>query len=104
MVVLHYTYMIITRPGPHGIITVRFDFQGAIECFWGAIHTSLMAGPSVALLAWNNNKPTEDGLTIPSNKASAATSMRPIEEMKRINLGFSDERKTTVTSSSLSNK
>jgi hypothetical protein len=41
---------------------------------------------------------------IPSNEAQAATSMRSIEETKRINLGFSDERKTTIMSSSLKDK
>jgi hypothetical protein len=30
--------------------------------------------------------------------------MRPTEEKKRINLGFADERKTTIISSSLDNK
>jgi hypothetical protein len=30
--------------------------------------------------------------------------MRPIEETKRINLGFTDERKTAIVSSSLDDK
>jgi hypothetical protein len=38
---------------------------------------------------------------IPVNEAQALTSMRPTEETKRINLGFADERKTAITSSSL---
>jgi hypothetical protein len=32
------------------------------------------------------------------------TSMRPTEETKRINLGFTDERKTAIISSSLDDK
>jgi hypothetical protein len=50
-----------------------------------------------------NTKPEED-LTIPTNEAQAVTSMRPTEETKRINLGFTDERKTTIISSSLDDK
>jgi hypothetical protein len=46
----------------------------------------------------------EEDLTIPTNKAQAVTSIRPTEETKRINLGFADERKTTVISSSLDDK
>jgi hypothetical protein len=37
MVIPHYSYMILKMPGPQGIITVRGYFQGAAECFRGAI-------------------------------------------------------------------
>jgi hypothetical protein len=37
MAIPHYPYMILKMPGPHGIITVRADFQGAAECYRGAI-------------------------------------------------------------------
>jgi hypothetical protein len=43
-------------------------------------------------------------LTTPANEAQAATSMRPTEETKRINLGFANERKTAIISSSLDDK
>jgi hypothetical protein len=33
MAIPHYPYMILKMPGPQGIIIVRADFQGAIECF-----------------------------------------------------------------------
>ena len=33
MAIPHYTYMILKMPGPHGIIIVRADFQGAAECY-----------------------------------------------------------------------
>jgi hypothetical protein len=33
----HYPYMILKMPGPQGIITVWAYFQGAEDCFWGAI-------------------------------------------------------------------
>jgi hypothetical protein len=46
----------------------------------------------------------EEDFTIPSNEASTVTSMRLIEETKRINLGFFDERKATVISFSLDDK
>jgi hypothetical protein len=100
----HYTYMILKMSGPQGIITVHADFQGTAEFFRCTIQTALTNGPSVALLAQVNNKIMDDGFTIPSNEAPAATSMRPIEKTKRINLGFSDEHKTTVISSSLNDK
>jgi hypothetical protein len=45
----HYPYMILKMSGPQGIITVRADFQGATECFRGAIQTALTAGPSTTL-------------------------------------------------------
>jgi hypothetical protein len=41
---------------------------------------------------------------VPVNEAQAVTSMRPIEETKRINLGFADERKSAIISSSLDDK
>jgi hypothetical protein len=63
-----------------------------------------MARPLVALPTWIDDKLAEDGLMIPSNKASGATSMRSTEDTKRINLGFSVERKTVVISSSLTDK
>ena len=83
---------------------MRASFQGAAECFWGAIQTTLTVGPSVALPAQASCRLEDENLTIPSNKAQAATSMRPNEETKRINLGFSDERKTEIISSSLDDK
>jgi hypothetical protein len=90
--------------GPQGIITVRADFQGAAECFQGAIQIALTVGPSVALPTQANNRLEEKSLTIPSNKAQATTSMWLTKETKRINLGFSDERKTAIISSSLDDK
>jgi hypothetical protein len=29
----HYPYMVLKMPGPQGIITMRVDFQGTVECF-----------------------------------------------------------------------
>jgi hypothetical protein len=49
MAILHYPYMILKMLGPQGIITERADFQGAVECFRGAIQTALTAGPSTTL-------------------------------------------------------
>jgi hypothetical protein len=33
MAIPHYPYMILKMLGPQGIITVRADFQGVVECF-----------------------------------------------------------------------
>jgi hypothetical protein len=104
MAILHYPYMILKMTGPKGIITVHADFHGTAECFRGAIQTALTAGPSVALPTQANSGLEEESLTIPSNEAQAVTSIRRTEETKRINLGFSDERKTTIISSSLDDK
>jgi hypothetical protein len=103
MAIPHYTYMILKMPGPQGIITVRADLQGAAECFRIAIQAALTIKPSVTSSAQPNSKPEED-LMAPANEAQAATSMQPTEETKRINLGFADERKTAIISSSLDDK
>jgi hypothetical protein len=100
----HYMYMIHKMPGPQGIIAVRADFQGAAKCFRGAIQTALTSGPSVALPAQVDGKLVEEDFAIPSSEAPTATSMRPTEETKRINLGFCDEHKTAIVSSSLNDK
>jgi hypothetical protein len=103
MAIPRYSYMILKMPGPQGIITVRADFQGAAECFRVAIQAALTAKPLTTSSAQVNSKPEED-LAIPANEAQALTSMRPTEETKRINLGFADERKTAIISSSLDDK
>jgi hypothetical protein len=99
----HYSYMILKMPGPQGIITVRADFQGTAECFRGAIQAALTTRPPTTSSAQANPKPEGD-LAIPANESQAVTSMRPTEETKRINLGFADERKTAIISSSLDDK
>jgi hypothetical protein len=103
MAIPHYTYMILKMPGQQGIITVCADFQGAVECFRVAIQAALTTKPSTTSSAQANSKPEED-LAVPRNEAQAVTSMRPTEETKRINLGFADERKTAIISSSLDDK
>jgi hypothetical protein len=103
MAIPHYTYMILKMPGPQGIIIVCADFQGAAECFRVAIHAALTTKPSTNSSAHANSKPKED-LAIPVNEAQAMTSMRPTEETKKINLGFADERKAAIISSSLDDK
>jgi hypothetical protein len=103
MAIPHYTDMILKMLGPLGIIIVRADFQGAAECFRVAIQAALTTKLSMTSSAQANSKPEED-LTVPTNKAQVVTSMRPTEETKRINLGFADERKTAVFSSSLDDK
>jgi hypothetical protein len=103
MAIPHYSYMILTMPGPQGTITMRADIQGAAECFRGAIPVALISGPPTASPAQADTKLEED-LTIPTNEAQAVTSIRPTEETKRINLGFADERKTAIISSSLDDK
>jgi hypothetical protein len=65
---------------------------------------ALVTEPSVVLTTPNDDTSTWDDLTIPMNKASIVTTMRSAEETKRANLGFSDERKMTIISSSLTNK
>jgi hypothetical protein len=104
MAIPHYAYMILKMSGPQGVIIVRADFQGVAKCFWGAIQTALTIGPLVALPAQANNRLEEENLTIPTNEAQAVTSIWPTEETKRINLGFYDERKTAIISSSLDDK
>jgi hypothetical protein len=44
MAISHYPYMILKMPSPQGIITVRTDLQGVVECFWGDIQMALTAG------------------------------------------------------------
>jgi hypothetical protein len=95
--------MILKMPGPQGIITMRADFQGVVECFRVAIQVALSTKPSATSSVQANSKPEED-LAAPANEAQVATSMRPTEETKRINLGFADERKTAIISSSLDDK
>jgi hypothetical protein len=60
-------------------------------------------GEEVEHSRMSNTKPEED-LAVPANEAQAVTSMRPTEETKRINLGFADEHKTAIISSSLDDK
>jgi hypothetical protein len=103
MAIPHYSYMILKMPGPQGIITVRANFQGAAECFRVAIQVAHTTKPPTTSSAQANSKPKED-LAIPANEAQVMTSMRPTEETKRINLGFPDERKTAIISSSLDDK
>jgi hypothetical protein len=103
MAISHYSYMILKMPGPQGIITVRADFQGAAECFRGAIQVALTTRPPMTSSTQVNIKPGEDP-AIPTNEAQAVNSMQPTEETKRINLGFADERKTAIISSSLDDK
>jgi hypothetical protein len=104
MAIPHYPYMILKMSGPQGILNERTDYQGDVECFWGAIQTTLTTGPSVALPAQIDDKPTEESFTIPLNEAPTTTSMWSTEETKITNLGFSNERKTTVISYSLDDK
>jgi hypothetical protein len=103
MAIPHYSYMILKMPGPQRIITMRADFQGAAECFRVGIQVALTTKPSTTSSMQANSKPEED-LAIPTNEAQVVTSMRPTEETKRINLGFADECKTTIISSSLDDK
>jgi hypothetical protein len=103
MAIPHYTYIILKMPGPQGIITMRADFQGAAECFRVAIQAALTTKPSATSSVQTNSKPEED-LAVPASEAQAATSMRSTEETKRVNLGFTDERKTAIISSSLDDK
>jgi hypothetical protein len=95
--------MILKMPGPQGIITVRADFQGIAEYFRVDIQAALTTKPPTTSSAQANSKPEGD-LAIPANEAQVVTSMRPTEETKRINLGFADERKTAIISSSLDDK
>jgi hypothetical protein len=104
MAIPHYSYMILKMSGPQGIITVRVDFQGITECFRSAFQTALTAETPVALLAQTDGKLVDENFTIPTNEALAMTSIRPTEETKRINLGFSEERKIAIISSSLDDK
>jgi hypothetical protein len=103
MAIPHYTYMILKMPGPQGIITVCADFQSAAECFRVAIQAAITTKPLATSSAQANSKPEED-LAIPANEAQVVTSMRLTEEIKRINLGFADERKTAIISSNLDDK
>jgi hypothetical protein len=68
-----------------------------------AIQAALTTKPPATSFAQANSKPEKD-LSVPANEAQAVTTMRPTEETKRINLGFTDECKTAIISSSLDDK
>jgi hypothetical protein len=68
-----------------------------------AIQAALTTKPPTTSSMQANSKPEED-LVIPANEAQVVASMWPTEETKRINLGFADERKTAIISSSLDDK
>jgi hypothetical protein len=68
-----------------------------------AIQAALTTKPPTTSSTQANTKPEGD-LTVPANEAQAVTSMRPTRETKRINLGFADECKTAIISSSLDDK
>jgi hypothetical protein len=104
MAISHYPYMILMMPGPQGIIIVHTDFQGTTKCFRGTIQMALTDGPLMAPSTLNDNTPTGDDLTISTNEASTATTMRSTEETKRVNLDFLDEGKTAIVSSSVTTK
>jgi hypothetical protein len=70
MAILHYSYMILKMPGPQGIITVRADFQGAAECFQGAIQAALTTRLPTTSSTQANTKPEGD-LAIPANEAQS---------------------------------
>ena len=95
--------MILKMPGPQGIIIMSADFQSTAECFRVAIQAALTTKPPTTSFSQANSKPQED-LAIPTNEAQAVTSIRSTEEAKIINLGFADERKTAIISSSLDDK
>jgi hypothetical protein len=103
MAILHYSYMILKMSGPQRIITMCADFQSVVECFRGSIQAALTTRPPMTSSAQANTKPEGD-LVIPVNEAQVVTSMRPTKETKRINLGFADEPKTAIISSSLNDK
>jgi hypothetical protein len=103
MAIPNYTYMILKMSGTQGIIIVRADFQGAAECFRVAIQAAITTKPSATSSAQANSKPEED-LAVPANEAQAMISIQSTEETKRINLGFADERKTAIISSSVDDK
>jgi hypothetical protein len=86
MAIPYYPYMILKMSGPQGVITVHADFQGATECFQGAIQTALTVGPPVALHSQANSGLEEESLTILLNKAQTVTSICLTEETKRVNL------------------
>jgi hypothetical protein len=65
MAIPHYPYMILKMTGPQGIITVRADFQGATECFRGAIQTTLTVGLPVALPTQAGSRLEDEDFTIP---------------------------------------
>jgi hypothetical protein len=75
MAIPHYPYMILKMSGPQRIITVHANFQGAAECFRGAIQTALTVGPPVALPAQADGKQVDENFMIPSNEAPAVTSI-----------------------------
>jgi hypothetical protein len=45
-----------------------------------------------------------DDLMIPMTESTPTTTIRPVEETKKVNLGFANERKTVVINSSLTTK
>jgi hypothetical protein len=101
MAIPHYPYMILKMLGPHH--RVRW-FPRRRRVLPGSHSDSSHCRAPIALPSQANSGPKEARLMILSNEAQVVTSIRPTEETKRINLGFSDERETAIISSSLDDK
>jgi hypothetical protein len=52
----HYPYMILKMSGPQGIIIVRSDFQGAVECYWGHPNGPHCQTPDSIMAASNEHR------------------------------------------------
>jgi hypothetical protein len=119
---LGHIYMSVTFETPENYRTEFLRFEVAnFDCGYNAIigrpglakfmaiphytyiQAALTTKPSTVPPTLANSKP-EENLAVPANEAQAVASMRPTEETKRINLGFADERKTAIISSSLNDK
>lgn len=102
MVVPHYSYVMIKMSGSQGFIMVKAKFQASVECYRGAIQAALASSTLVAQkrLISEADALSKDDHLIPVAETTLSLAMRPVEEIKKANLGLADAHKTTIISSS----
>jgi hypothetical protein len=105
MAIPHYPYLLLKMPGPHGILFLRDDLKRAFDCDIQAIQIAAKAQAAdgreeIATVATQIN-PEE--LEIPTKKPCILAPPKEAD-VKKIDLGTGDPKKTMTISTHLSAK
>jgi hypothetical protein len=105
MAILHYPYLLLKMPGPHGVLSLRGDLKRAFDCDVQAIQIAAKAqevkGREEIATVTGEINPEE--LEIPAKRPSFLVPPKEAD-IKQIDLGTGDPSKTATISAHLSEK
>ena len=105
MVVPHYIYLVMKLPRPNDVISIKGDLEVSYECDVESLAMAIESHQAVQQKeVLNNSKSLTEAEQFIPDPESSSSGLCPVEKVKKVSLGLSDNSKTIAVGIGMAGK